>query len=39
MQRDLAILALQAAAANQAGAATAMSVGQSLLGQLRTRRR
>ena len=35
MQRDLAILALQAAAANQAGAATAMSVGQSLLGQLK----
>jgi len=35
MQRDLAILALQSAAANQAGAATAMSVGQSLLGQLK----
>ena len=35
MQRDLAILALQSAGANQAGAATAMSVGQSLLGQLK----
>jgi len=35
MQRDLAILALQSAAANQAGAATAMSVGQSLLSQLK----
>jgi protein involved in polysaccharide export with SLBB domain len=36
MQRDLALLALQAAAANQTGAATAMSVGQSLLGQLKS---
>ncbi len=35
MQRDLAVLALQSAAANQAGAASALSVGQSLLGQLR----
>ena len=35
MQRDLALLALQSAAANQAGAATALSVGQSLLGQLK----
>jgi protein involved in polysaccharide export with SLBB domain len=35
MQRDLALLALQGAAANQAGAATALSVGQSLLGQLK----
>jgi len=35
MQRDLALLALQGAVANQAGAATALSVGQSLLGQLR----
>jgi polysaccharide export outer membrane protein len=34
-QRDLTILALQGAAANQAGAAGALSVGQSLLGQLR----
>jgi protein involved in polysaccharide export with SLBB domain len=35
MQRDVALLALQAAAANQSGAATALSVGQSLLGQLK----
>lgn len=35
MQRDLALLALQSAAANQSGAATALSVGQSLLGQLK----
>jgi polysaccharide export outer membrane protein len=35
MQRDLALLALQSAAANQAGAATALSVGQSLLSQLK----
>ena len=34
MQRDLALLALQGAAANQAGAGGALSVGQSLLGQL-----
>ncbi len=36
MQRDLALLALQSAAANQAGAGGALSVGQSLLGQLRS---
>jgi polysaccharide export outer membrane protein len=36
MQRDLALLALQGAAANQAGAGAALSVGQSLLGQLRS---
>jgi len=36
MQRDVALLALQSAAANQAGAATALSVGQSLLGQLKS---
>jgi len=35
MQRDVALLALQAAGANQGGAATALSVGQSLLGQLK----
>ncbi len=35
MQRDLALLALEGAAANQAGAATALSVGQTLLGQLK----
>jgi protein involved in polysaccharide export with SLBB domain len=35
MQRDMALLALEGAAANQAGAATALSVGQTLLGQLR----
>jgi polysaccharide biosynthesis/export protein len=35
MQRDLTLLALQGAAANQAGAASALSVGQSLLVQLR----
>jgi polysaccharide biosynthesis/export protein len=36
MQRDLAVLALQGAAANQAGAPAALSVGQTLLGQLRS---
>lgn len=36
MQRDVALLALQSAAANQQGGATALSVGQSLLGQLKT---
>jgi protein involved in polysaccharide export with SLBB domain len=35
MQRDVALLALQAAGANQAGAATALSVGQSLMVQLK----
>jgi protein involved in polysaccharide export with SLBB domain len=35
MQRDLALLALQGAAANQAGAVSALSVGQTLLTQLR----
>jgi polysaccharide biosynthesis/export protein len=35
MQRDVALLALQAAGANQAGAATALSVGQSLLVQIK----
>ena len=35
MQRDVALLALQAAGANQAGAATALSVGQTLLVQLK----
>jgi polysaccharide export outer membrane protein len=35
MQRDLAILALEGAAANQAGAGAALTVGQSLIGQLR----
>jgi protein involved in polysaccharide export with SLBB domain len=35
LQKDLAILALQGAAANQGQAATAMSVGQSLMSQLR----
>jgi protein involved in polysaccharide export with SLBB domain len=35
LQKDLAILALQGAAANQGQAATAMSVGQSLMTQLR----
>jgi len=35
MQRDLALLALEGAAANQAGAASALSVGQTLLTQLR----
>jgi protein involved in polysaccharide export with SLBB domain len=35
MQRDVALLALQAAGAGQAGAATALSVGQSLLTQLK----
>jgi len=35
MNRDVALLALQAAGANQAGAGTALSVGQSLLGQLK----
>ncbi len=36
MQRDLALLALEGAAANQAGAATALSVGQTLLSQLKS---
>jgi polysaccharide export outer membrane protein len=36
MQRDLSVLALQGAAANQAGAAAALSVGQTLLSQLRS---
>ena len=36
MQRDLAVLALQATAANQGGGAAALSVGQSLLSQLRS---
>jgi len=36
MQRDVALLALQAAGAGQAGAANAFSVGQALLGQLRS---
>lgn len=36
MQRDLTLLALQGAAANQTGAGAALAVGQSLLGQLRT---
>ena len=36
MQRDVALLALQSAAANQQGGAAALSVGQSLLGQLKT---
>jgi protein involved in polysaccharide export with SLBB domain len=35
MQRDVALLALQAAGAGQATAASALSVGQSLLGQLK----
>lgn len=35
LQNDLALMALRGAAANQAGAATALSVGQSLLGQLK----
>ena len=35
MQSDLASLALQAAAANQAGASQAITAGQSLLSQLR----
>jgi len=35
MQRDVALLALQSAAANQSGAAAALSVGQSLLGELK----
>jgi polysaccharide export outer membrane protein len=35
MQRDVTLLALQAAGAGQPGAAGALSVGQSLLGQLR----
>jgi polysaccharide biosynthesis/export protein len=35
MQRDVALLALQSAGANQAGAATAFSVGQSLMVQLK----
>jgi polysaccharide biosynthesis/export protein len=36
MQRDLAILAIQGAAGGQAGGVTALSLGQSLLAQLRT---
>jgi polysaccharide export outer membrane protein len=36
MQRDLTVFALQGAVGNQAGAGTALSVGQSLLSQLRT---
>jgi protein involved in polysaccharide export with SLBB domain len=36
MQRDLTLYALQGAGANQAGAGTALTVGQSLLSQLRT---
>jgi protein involved in polysaccharide export with SLBB domain len=35
MQRDLSVLALEGAAANQAGAPAALSVGQTLLSQLR----
>lgn len=35
MQRDLALLALRGAAANQAGASSALSVGETLLSQLR----
>jgi len=38
LQNDLATLALQGAAANQAQAGTALSVGQSLLAQIRTSR-
>jgi len=38
MQSDIAFVALQGAAANQSGAATALSVGQSLLAQLRETR-
>jgi polysaccharide export outer membrane protein len=36
MQRDVTLLALQAAGAGQAGAANALSVGQSLLGELKS---
>lgn len=36
MQRDLAVLALQATAANQGGGAQSLSVGEALLGQLRS---
>ena len=36
MQRDVTLLALQAAGAGQAGAASVLSVGQSLLGQLKS---
>jgi polysaccharide biosynthesis/export protein len=36
VQRDLTILALQSAAAGQSGGTSALSLGQSLLGQLRT---
>jgi polysaccharide biosynthesis/export protein len=36
MQRDLAVLALQATAANQTGGAAALSIGQSLFSQLRS---
>lgn len=35
MQRDVALLALQAASANQTGAGTAFSVGQSLMAQIK----
>jgi protein involved in polysaccharide export with SLBB domain len=35
MQTDITVLALQGAAANQAGSASALAVGQSLLGQLK----
>lgn len=38
LQNDLALMALQGAAANQAQAATALTVGQSLLGQLKASR-
>jgi polysaccharide export outer membrane protein len=38
MQRDLSVLALEGAAANQAGAGAALSVGQTLLGQLRAQK-
>jgi protein involved in polysaccharide export with SLBB domain len=36
MQRDLSVLALEGAAANQSGAAAALSVGQTLLSQVRS---
>jgi polysaccharide export outer membrane protein len=36
MQRDLSVLALEGAAANQAGAGAALSVGQTLLSQVRS---
>jgi protein involved in polysaccharide export with SLBB domain len=38
MQNDIAFVALQGAAANQSGAATALTVGQSLIAQLRETR-